>query len=175
MRLKSTAKIFRRIEHFPEFGIWSGIVQRCTNPNNPRWSDYGGRGISVCEEWKRSFLPFFRYVGKRPTELHSIDRFPDNNGNYEPGNVRWATRIEQANNRRNTLWIEVGNVRLSAAEYSRTVGVPYSLACKMAKRDDTPAVTIEPVNPPRLQLTDVEVFGSYACDSYEISMDAYHA
>lgn len=81
-----------------EYVIWTNIIQRCTNPDNPRYSYYGGRGIRICEEWRNSFEAFRDYVGLRPKN-RSLDRI-DNNGNYEPGNVRWATYSEQVRNRR---------------------------------------------------------------------------
>ena len=84
-----------------EYGIWEGIVGRCTNPSNSRWKDYGGRGIRICDEWRESFSAFLGCVGERPSRQHFIDRFPNNDGHYEPGNVRWATRSEQQRNRRN--------------------------------------------------------------------------
>jgi hypothetical protein len=83
----------------PEYSIWATAKQRVTNPNNERWSDYGGRGITMCPEWLASFEAFFAYVGPRPSPDHSIDRI-DNDGNYEPGNVRWADRKTQRANRR---------------------------------------------------------------------------
>lgn len=83
----------------PEYGVWNSIVQRCTNPRHQAFADYGGRGISVCAEWRYDFVAFFNHVGPRPSPVHSIDRV-NNNGNYEPGNVRWATAVEQAHNRR---------------------------------------------------------------------------
>lgn len=82
-----------------EYRIWAGIIQRCTNPNLNAYPRYGGRGILVCDEW-RDFSKFLASVGPRPSPRHSIDRYPDNDGHYEPGNVRWATPAQQNANRR---------------------------------------------------------------------------
>jgi len=82
----------------PEYHSWSSMIQRCTNPNHGRWKDYGGRGIAVCERWK-TFENFLADMGPRPLGT-SIDRFPDPDGNYEPGNCRWATaKMQRANQR----------------------------------------------------------------------------
>lgn len=84
----------------PEYRIWAGMIGRCTYPSHTGWKDYGGRGIQVCQRWRESFLAFLADVGPLPGPGFSIDRFPNNNGNYEPGNVRWATRKQQAANKR---------------------------------------------------------------------------
>ncbi|MET8113722.1 hypothetical protein [Streptomyces prasinus] len=75
------------------------MIKRCENPNNHAYARYGGRGISVHPEWRANFGAFLRDVGRRPSPDLSLDRI-DNDGNYEPGNVRWATAKQQANNRR---------------------------------------------------------------------------
>jgi hypothetical protein len=82
----------------PEYDAWRGMIQRCTNPNNKQWKDYGGRGITVCKAWLKSFEAFFKCLGKRP-KGKTLDR-KNNNGDYKPSNVRWATRKEQRANQR---------------------------------------------------------------------------
>ena len=84
----------------PEYSIWATAKQRVTNPNNRRWPDYGGRGISMCVEWLNDFTAFLSHIGPRPATHLTLDRI-DNDGNYEPGNVRWADRQTQRANRRN--------------------------------------------------------------------------
>lgn len=81
-----------------EYTTWSRAVNRCHNPKNKVYRYYGARGISVCDLWRKSFLIFLKDMGKRPSNKHSLDRI-NNDGNYEPGNCRWATVLQQARNR----------------------------------------------------------------------------
>ena len=83
----------------PEYRAWLAMKTRCYNRNQRSFKDYGGRGIKVAKEWRRSFKRFFAHVGPRPSPQHSLDRI-DNNGHYAPGNVRWATPVEQRRNQR---------------------------------------------------------------------------
>lgn len=84
----------------PEYRSWKGLRSRCTSPTNPKYPYYGGRGISFCERWN-SYENFYADMGPRPSPKHSIDRI-NNDGNYEPSNCRWATHLEQVNNRSNS-------------------------------------------------------------------------
>lgn len=105
-----------------EYLIWMNMKTRCYNERYQLFHCYGGRGIRVCKKWKSDFRSFLTYVGKRPSKNHSIDRI-NNNGNYEPGNVRWATRKQQSRNRRCVLKITIKGVTRPLPRWSAISGI----------------------------------------------------
>lgn len=99
---------------------WAALRQRCLNPNHPKFPQYGGRGIKVCDRWD-DFVVFLADMGERPVGT-SIDRI-DPNGHYEPGNCRWSTPREQQNNLRVTRFVTYGGNKTTLAELARTIGL----------------------------------------------------
>lgn len=108
-------------EKLPEYKAWAGARDRCRNPNRKCWKDYGGRGITFAECWD-DFEVFLADVGKRPSPKHSLDRI-NNNGNYEPGNVRWATKAEQMANARSNHVISFNGESLCLSQWARKQGI----------------------------------------------------
>lgn len=110
----------------PEHLTWKRMVKRCYNKNCPDYPDYGGRGISVHPDWRvkgTGFQAFFDCMGPKPTPEHSIDRYPNPNGNYEPGNVRWATIDEQARNKRNNVFLTCNGKTQCAEDWAKELGM----------------------------------------------------
>lgn len=106
----------------PEHGVWMRLIRRCEDPNNKSYSRYGGRGIVVCDRWRADFAAFFADMGHRPSPKHSIDRI-DNNGNYQPGNCRWATATEQSRNRRSTVMLRYQGEVACLREWSQRLDI----------------------------------------------------
>lgn len=106
----------------PEYKVWSSMKNRCHNPNDQHFSHYGGRGIKVCDRWRGSFQNFIGDMGSRPSTGHSVER-EDNNGNYEPGNCRWATQAEQNANRRDSVRIKHNGEELCLEHWARRLGI----------------------------------------------------
>lgn len=109
-------------ENSPSYRTWRGMLTRCNNPADANRHNYGGRGIRVCDRWRTDFAAFLADMGERPSDDHSIDRI-DVNGNYEPGNCRWATPTEQANNTRTNRLITIDGTTHTMAEWARLMGV----------------------------------------------------
>jgi hypothetical protein len=104
------------------YAAWADMISRCTNPRIARYPSYGGRGITVCPRWHVSFEAFLADVGEPPSPAHSLDRI-DNDGNYEPGNVRWATRTEQMRNTRQNRLINFRGRLVPVAELAEIAGI----------------------------------------------------
>lgn len=110
-----------------EYTSWDHMKRRCHNPKNVRYSVYGAKGITVCPEWLTSFAAFFEHVGKAPSDKHTLDRYPNKSGNYEPGNVRWATPTEQARNTKKNRLITYKGETLCVSEWAERTGVARGL------------------------------------------------
>ena len=105
----------------PEYAVWNSMVRRCTNPKNHDYSRYGGSGVTVCAEWLTDVVSFYQHIGPRPSNLHSVDRIDGSKG-YEPGNVRWATLLEQANNKKTNKIVFYQRRKMTVAEAGRAAG-----------------------------------------------------
>lgn len=116
----------------PEYTAWVGMRSRCNDKNNPRYHRYGARGIKVCGKWDY-FESFLADVGKRPTKHHSIDRI-DNDGNYEPSNVRWATNKEQMRNFSLNVNVEINGIIKCMKDWAEEFGISYSTVSDRRRR-----------------------------------------
>lgn len=118
------------------------MLERCLNPKAISYPRYGGRGITVCDRWQLDFAAFFEDVGLRPTPEHSIDRWPDNDGNYEPGNVRWATKSEQARHRRSSRLVTAFGETLNLVEWSNRKNIPIQTLWNRLDRGIAPEIAL---------------------------------
>lgn len=108
----------------PEYRAWQMMRLRCLDPKHRAYPNYGGRGITVCDRWKDSPANFIADMGPKPSADHELDRFPDNNGNYEPGNCRWATRKQNSRNRRSNRLVSYRGEQLTLAEWCEMLNMP---------------------------------------------------
>lgn len=107
----------------PEYRTWANMIQRCTNPKNREYHNYGGRGITVCPEWVASFAAFLSAVGPKPFPRAELDRFPDMNGGYFPGNVRWTTRTQNQRNKRTNVMLEFRGETMPSSAWAERYGM----------------------------------------------------
>lgn len=133
----------RRSGDSPEYAVWLGMKSRCANPTDADYPGWGGRGVKVCERWALSFEAFFVDMGPRPSLRHSIDRYPNNDGHYEPGNCRWATKLQQGEARRDLLPVIVNGVAYpSRSEACRLFGVSPSVAHMRIEAGIDPSIAV---------------------------------
>jgi hypothetical protein len=117
----------------PEYTARWNMLSRCYNPANQHFDRYGGRGIAVCDRWRfgenalTGFECFLADIGPRPDKNYSVDRYPDPDGNYEPGNVRWATQSQQVRNSTNATKIKLDGNSMSISDAAEAAKVPYRL------------------------------------------------
>jgi hypothetical protein len=129
--LRRELQIERNLSHGKaktrEYAAWSGMITRCTNEKRPEFTNYGGRGITVAQEWRgpEGFERFLAHIGPRPSKDHSVERI-ENDGNYEPGNVKWATRAEQSINKRRNRFLMVDGVMQLASKVAASRGISRS-------------------------------------------------
>lgn len=126
---------------------------RCENPNSTPWQYYGGRGITICPQWKK-FETFLEDMGPCPSDKHTIDRL-DNDGNYEPGNCQWQTTMKQARNKSNNRWLTVNGRRMVIADWAQETGLTAQTIRKRLERglSDEQAVSTVRERSPRSTLT----------------------
>lgn len=149
--------------HTPEWYAWCGMRQRCMNANTKAFKDYGGRGIKVADEWL-DFERFFADVGAKPGPDYSLERI-DNNGPYAPGNVRWATRLEQAQNKRNNRHITANGMTKSMAEWARDLGCnPAAILARIGAGMSPQAAVTTPIpERPNAKLTAEQARQIFRC------------
>jgi len=101
------------------------MIQRCYNHQRKNYDRYGGRGITVCKRWREAFAAFLEDMGEPPTQQHSIDRI-NNDGNYEPGNCRWATALEQSRNSHHNVTLSYNGETMCISEWAEKLNMAYS-------------------------------------------------
>lgn len=125
----------------PLYQTWLGMKARCFNPNNPHYTNYGGRGIQVCDKWVNNFKQFAADMGERPKGF-TLDRI-DNDGNYTPSNCKWSTKKEQQKNRRVTRRIEIEGVSYFVCDIAEQYGFKYDTIANRAKTVKTFAELVD--------------------------------
>lgn len=122
------------ITHRSEYQIWTGMIARCYNKQNKSYRNYGEKGVIICERWLNSFDNFITDMGLRPSNKHSIDRFPDKAGNYEIGNCRWATTAQQNRNYTRNIFIEHNGQVKCLIEWCELLNLNYGRVVQRIKK-----------------------------------------
>lgn len=161
------------VVHLPEYSVWRGMKSRCENPNSFGYEYYGGRGIQVLFE---DFMEFYEHVGPRPSSDYSIDRI-DNDGNYEPGNVRWATTKQQARNRSDNHRITFNGVTKAVCEWSEETGIHAALIARRSKQGLPPEEILRKHVPvrdrPLTALGETKTYGEWS-DLFDVAVNVIY-
>lgn len=143
------------LTHTRLYRVWAGIIQRCENPNHERYKSYGGRGITVCAEWRQSYRVFEKWANEHGYDVNAkshqctLDRI-DNDKGYSPDNCRFVDNRTQCNNKRSNKNITIDDITHSIQEWSRIVGIPdYVIRDRINKLHWNP---VEAVTTPRLPI-----------------------
>lgn len=131
--VRRTNNLRHGMRRTPEYQAWQDMKNRCYRDKTKRFERWGGRGIRVCKKWRNSFEAFYKDVGPRPSPLHTLDR-ENNDGHYEPGNVRWATPEQQAGNKSNAKLLRYKGRVMCAKAWARELGLKYSLVIVRLRR-----------------------------------------
>lgn len=134
--IKGKGNPTHRMSSTPTHNSWCGMKQRCNYPGHDQYALYGGRGIKVCDRWNESFESFLEDMGKKPAGM-TIER-NDTNGNYEPGNCRWATMAEQNRNRRSNINVERNGVTKCIKDWCDELGMDVDRVYGRIRRGATP-------------------------------------
>lgn len=121
--------ITHRLSKHELYSVWIGMKQRCNDPAHISYHNYGGKGIKVCKEWSDSFVVFLQDMGERPSKGYSIERI-DSSKDYQPDNCRWATRLEQNENKANNKYITFKGKTKTVKAWSKEVGIQYRTLIK---------------------------------------------
>lgn len=128
-----------------EYNAWAAMIQRCHNPNNPNFKNYGGRGISVSDRWRAGFSNFLHDMGVKPSSRHTLERVNNNEG-YCAENCMWVTRKEQQKNTRSNRWITINGQRKTESDWAREKGIHSTTISHRIARgmSESEAVLVEP-------------------------------
>jgi len=134
------------LSNIPEYRVWAGMIQRCYNPNNKEYHNYGGRGIDICEAWRNNFVNFARDMGPRPDKYHSIERLNNNLG-YNPSNCVWANIEQQSKNKQQSRKITFNGKTKNISDWAKEIGISATyLSVRLEKHPIELALTAKKSN-----------------------------
>lgn len=143
LETRKTAGLKHGMRYWPEYKVWLSMKQRCLNPKQKAFGNYGARGIDVCERWKKSFSDFIKDIGRRPSKLFTLER-KNNDLGYSPQNVVWATRRQQARNQRSNIRISFRGKTMIAKDWAQELGLEYGTIIARRKKTDNPEQLLRP-------------------------------